>query len=127
MQFGFHIKYLAATVVLLAAIVAIALFIEGGFIRNHFGDVLIVVFIYTFIRIFVRSRWPWLWLGIFGFAAFVEVMQYFGLVYLLGLGDMGLARVAIGTTFDVWDMVMYFVGALVVFGCERIKRNEDKP
>jgi len=96
----------------------IAMFIGGGFIRHHFGDILIVIFIYCFVRTLIRNRLKWLWLYIFAFATFVEFMQYLGLVYMLGLGDSQLARVVIGTTFDWWDIVMYFVGCLVVWTIE---------
>ena len=116
-------KYLAAFLVLLAAIVAIALFVQGGFIRNHFGDILIVIFIYCFIKTFVRNRLKWLWLYIFIFATLVEIGQYFGLVYLLGLGHSQLARIVIGVTFDVWDIVMYFVGGVIILGYEKIREN----
>jgi len=113
-----------ATIVLLVAIVVIAVFFEGGFIRNHFGDILIVLLIYCFIRCFTRRRIRFLWLYIFAFAVLVEVMQYVGLVYLLGLGDSQLARVVIGVTFDGWDMVMYFIGCVMVGLVEwKIHRN----
>jgi len=97
----------------------IAVFVGGGFIRNHFGDILIVIFIYCAVRTLVRNRLKWLWLYIFAFATFVEFMQYLGLVYMLGLGDSQLARVVIGTTFDWWDIAMYFVGCLMVWWFER--------
>ena len=115
LNLGFSLKYLIAFLVLFAMIILIAVFVPAGFIRNHFGDILIVIFIYCFIRIFVRNRLKWLALYIFVFATLVEIGQYFGLVYLLGLGNSQLARIAIGTTFDVWDIVMYFIGCMLVF------------
>jgi len=100
LKIAFNLNFFITFLILFATIVSIALFIEGGFIRNHFGDVLIVIFIYCFIRTFVRNKLKWLWLYIFAFATFVEVMQYLGLVYMLGLGHSQLARVVIGVTFD---------------------------
>jgi len=114
MEFGFNYKYLLAFVGLLAAIAAIAMFVPGGFIRHHFGDILIVIFIYCFLRIFLRGRLRLLPLYIFIFATAVEIGQYFGLVYRLGLGDSALARIVIGTTFDVWDIVMYLIGCVLI-------------
>ena len=114
-----NFKYLVAFLVLFAAIVAIALFVQGGFIRNHFGDILIVLFIYCFIKIFVKNKFKWLWLYIFIFATLVEIGQYFGLVYLLGLGHSRLARIVVGVTFDVWDIVMYFVGCVLILLYEK--------
>ena len=119
MKFGLNLKYLSAFLILLIAIVAIALFVPGGFIRNHFGDILIVIFIHCFIKSFIRNRLKFLPLYIFIFATLVEIGQYFGLVYMLGLGDSQLARIIIGATFDVWDIVMYFIGCTLVFEFER--------
>ena len=115
MKTAFSFKYLLAFLILFAAIVAIALFVTGGFIRNHFGDILIVVFIYCFIRVFIRNRLKWLPLYIFIFATLVEIGQYFNLVYLLGLGHSQLARIVIGTTFDPYDILMYFIGCVLLF------------
>jgi len=111
---AFNFKFLIASLVLFVAIACIALFFNTGFIRYHFGDILIVIFIWCFIRIFIRNRFKWMWLCIFIFATLVEIGQYFGLVYLLGLGHSQLARVVIGTTFDPWDIVMYFIGCIFV-------------
>lgn len=119
MKIAFNFKFFMAFMFLFAAIVAIALFIETGFIRNHFGDILIVVFIWCFIRIFLRNELKWLWLYIFIFAALVEFGQYLGLIYMLGLGHSQLARVVIGVTFDWWDIVMYFIGCMILWFLER--------
>jgi len=114
-KFGINYRYLLAFLILFAAITAIALFIPGGFIRNHFGDILIIIFIYCFIYIFIRNRLKLLPLYIFIFATLVEIGQFFGLVYWLGLGHSQLARIVIGTTFDVWDIVMYFIGCVLIY------------
>ena len=119
MKIAFSFKFFTAFISFLIAIVLIALFIETGFIRNHFGDVLIVLLIWCFIRIFLRGQIKLLWLYIFAFATMVEFAQYFGLVYILGLGHSQLARVIIGTTFDWWDIVMYFVGCAIIWYFER--------
>ena len=112
---GFSWRYLLAFLIMLAAIIAIALFITTGFIRNHFGDILIVILIYCGVKIFICQYVKWLPLYIFIFATLVEVGQYFNLVYLLGLADFPLARIAIGMTFDWWDIVMYFIGCVLLY------------
>ena len=45
--------YLVATLVLLAIEVLIALFVHDSFVRPYVGDMLVVVVIYAFVRIFV--------------------------------------------------------------------------
>ena len=115
MKLGFSLKYFIVFLILFAMIVAIAMFVTGGFIRNHFGDILIVMFIYCFIKIFLRNRIKLLPLYIFIFATLVEFGQYFNLVYLLGLGHSQLARIIIGVTFDPYDILMYFIGCVLIF------------
>ena len=115
MKIGFSLKYFCAFLVLFASIVAIAVWVPGGFIRNHFGDILIVIFIYCFIRIFIRNRLKLLPLYIFLFATLVEIGQYFNLVYILGLEHSQLAQIAIGVTFDPYDILMYFIGCVFVY------------
>ena len=121
MKIAFSFKYFVAFIIIFAAILAIALFIESGFIRNHFGDLLIVLFVYCFIRVFVRNRLKWLWLYIFAFAVFIEVMQYWGLVFKLGLGDSQFTRVVIGVTFDWLDIGMYFSGCMIIFLHDKLR------
>ena len=121
-----NVKYLCAFFVLFAIEAAIAVFAKDNFIRDHLGDVLIVVLIYCFIKSFVSSEIKLLWLYIFAFAALVEVGQYFHLVDLLGLGEYKLARIVFGTTFDMGDIVCYFAGCLGIYLFEIAKRRFSK-
>ena len=118
MKLGFAWGYFIAFVILLIVIAAIAINGGSGFIRYHFGDILIVVFIYCFVKSFVRNRMKWLAFAVFIFATLVEIGQYFGLVYLLGLGDVTAARIIIGTTFDPYDILMYFIGCALLYAYE---------
>jgi len=114
MKLGINRGFLCAFLALLIAIVLIAVFGTSGFIRYHFGDILIVIFIYCFIKSFIRNRMKWLPLAVFLFSVLVEIGQYFNIVERLGLADIAIARVAIGMTFDPWDIVMYFIGFLLL-------------
>ena len=51
-----RILYTIATIILLVIEVLIALFVHDSIIRPYVGDVLVVVVIYTFVRIFVPER-----------------------------------------------------------------------
>ena len=68
--------YLILTILLLAIEVLIALFVHDRFIRPYVGDVLVMMVMYTFVRIFVPERIKALPAYLFGFAAFVEGAQY---------------------------------------------------
>lgn len=104
--------YLIATVLLLMTEVLIALFVHDRFIRPYVGDVLVVIVIYTFLRIFFPERPRLLPLYVFLFAAGVELLQYFEVVKVLGLEENPFLRTLIGTTFDWKDIVCYGIGTV---------------
>lgn len=104
------LKYIIAFIVLLLVEVLIALFVHDNFIRPYVGDMLVVIVIYAFIRIWIPEKCKLLSLYIFLFAAGVEVLQYFKLVELLGLQDNTFLRILIGTTFDIKDILCYAAG-----------------
>lgn len=108
-----HIYYIVIFTVLLITEILIALFIHDKFIRPYFGDVLVVILIYCFIRIFITDKVRLLPLYVYIFAVLVEISQYFHLVSLLGLSDNKLAAVILGTGFDWKDILCYASGSLI--------------
>ncbi len=92
----------------------IALFVRDSFVRPFVGDVLVVVLIYLFIRVFLECRKVPLVAGVLVFAWAIEVGQYFNLVSIIGLQEFRVARVVIGSTFDVMDLLAYSAGAFLL-------------
>lgn len=78
-------------------------------------DVLVVVVIYTFVRIWIPESVRLLPLYVFLFAAGVEILQYFNIVELLGVQDNVFLRTIIGTSFDVKDILCYAVGCVLIW------------
>ena len=115
-----RIGYGIVTMILLAVEVFIALFVHDSFIRPYVGDVLVVIVIYSFIRILIPQRCKLLPLWIFLFAAGWEVLQLFHMVDLLGLGESRFFRILIGSVFDWKDIVCYAVGCLLLAVYEMI-------
>ena len=113
--------YLAMTVFWLAVEVVIACYVHDRFIRPYVGDVLVVVVVYCFVRIWVPQGVRLLPLYVFSFAAGVEVLQYFHLVDLLGAGNNTFLRVVLGSVFDVKDILCYGIGCVFLEGFERVK------
>ena len=62
-----RITYIILSILLLANEVFIALFVHDRFIRPYVGDVLVVMVLYTFVRIFVPERIKALPVYLFGF------------------------------------------------------------
>ena len=109
-----RLSYAIALMVVLLIEIGIALFVHDDFIRPYVGDVLVVVVLYCLVRIIKPNGVHWLPLAIFIFAAFVEVLQYFDIVKLLGLGNNRFLRVLIGTTFDGKDVLCYGTGCMML-------------
>ena len=113
--------------IFLAIEVLIALYVHDDFVRPYLGDVLVVVVLYFFARIWIPEKYRWLSGAIFVFAAAVEVLQYFRLVEILGVENNVFLRTILGSTFDFKDIVCYGVGCLLLGFCEWIgyKRKEQ--
>lgn len=104
-----RIVYILLTIFLFAVEVYIAKYVNDDIIRPYGGDTLVVILLYTFVRIFIPEKYPLLSVYIFIFAVFVECMQYIHIVDILGIQNYVL-RIAIGNGFSVWDIVAYAIG-----------------
>nr|WP_314462454.1 DUF2809 domain-containing protein [uncultured Clostridium sp.] len=119
-----RIKYAIAFVLLLFVEVMIALYVHDTFIRPYVGDMLVVILVYSFTRIFIPERCSLLPLYVFIFAAGVEVLQYFKLVQVLGLENNRFLRIVLGSVFDIKDIACYGVGCIMLEALERIKSRK---
>jgi len=120
-MFTFKIKYLILTVLLFAIEFLIARYINDSFIRPFIGDVLVVILIYFFFRIFLKISTMNVAIGVLFFAYIVEVLQYFQFVDYLGLRDIKPLAVALGSTFDWMDILAYTIGFLAILVIEKPK------
>ena len=118
-----RIVYLFLAFILFGIELLIALFVHDNFVRPYVGDVLVVVLIYTFVRIFLPEEVRLLPLYIFLFAAGVEVLQYFRIVEVLGLSENRVLSVVIGSVFDWKDIFCYGVGCMILGVYEIIKEK----
>lgn len=113
-----RIFYIISFLVIFCIEVLIALYVRDNFVRPYIGDVLVVVLVYSFVRIFLPTGIPRMPFYVFLFACFVEVMQYFRLVETLGITNRA-ARIILGSTFDWKDIACYAVGCILIFLFER--------
>jgi hypothetical protein len=109
-----HLRHLLASIGLFLVLAFIALFVRDRFIRPFMGDVLVVIWLYLTLAAFIQTNGYWLATGVLAFACALEVGQYFGLVRLLGLEHLQIARVVLGATFDWLDLLAYALGWLCV-------------
>ena len=105
--------YLVCFLVILAVEIVIGMYVRDNFVRPYMGDALVVVLIYCFIRIFIPRGIRWLPLYVFAFACFIEILQYFQLVDMLGVTNR-VARIILGSTFDLKDILNYAAGCVAI-------------
>ena len=115
--------YLLITICLLFIEIAIALFVKDKIIRPYIGDLLVVILIYAFVKIWISNREILVAICVFVFACFIEFLQYFHIVEVLGLGDNKVATVIIGSKFNTLDIVMYLMGTIAVIVTEKFLKS----
>ncbi|MDP3679941.1 MAG: DUF2809 domain-containing protein [Flavobacterium sp.] len=123
----FNRTYFAFTIFLFLLETVIALFVHDNFIRPYFGDFLVVMLLYCFLKSFINvSVWAAAGLVLlFSFA--IETAQYFNMVEKLGLQHYKIAKVVLGNSFAWMDLLAYVLGILAVISIEKfIPKQENK-
>jgi hypothetical protein len=111
---------LVAFIIFFITEVLIAVYVHDDFIRPYVGDILVVILLYCFVKIFVPYKVKLMPLYIFIFSAFVEILQYLKLVEILGLQGNRFARIVIGSVFDWKDILCYGVGCILLCVYEKL-------
>lgn len=113
-MFKFNRHYFSAFCILFLLEVMIALYINDDFIRPYFGDYLVVILIYCFLKSFSSFSKYNVAFFVLLFAFTVELLQYLDCITFLGLQDYKIARIVLGTSFSWHDMIAYFFGYLSI-------------
>lgn len=118
----FNYKFFLATVIIFLIEVSIAtIFKDIVWLRSYFGDVLVVILIYTFILSFFEVKNKMLLnIGIFVFACIIEFAQFFHFAELLGLKDNKIAMIVLGNSFSWIDILCYAIGSFCIFTFNKI-------
>lgn len=112
--------YLYWTILLFLVELYIGIYVRDAFVRPYVGDFLVVILIYALMRALFPFSIRNTAIGVLVFSFVVEILQYFKIVELLGLGSSSLARIIIGTTFVWEDLLAYTLGILTVLVCEQV-------
>ena len=118
----FNYNYFLTTIFLFLAEVSIATFFKDIFwLRAYFGDVLVVILIYTFILTFLDIKNKTLLnIGVLLFACVIEFAQYFNFAEWLGLKDNTIAMIVLGNSFSWIDILCYAMGSFCIFTFHKI-------
>ena len=111
--------YAVAAVFLLILEILIALYVRDAFIRPYGGDILVTILLCCLLRAILLCRIPYLPFFVFLFALAVEFAQAAGIASLIPDG-WTVIRIAVGSSFSVWDIVCYGVGCILFWSAERL-------
>lgn len=122
MKFKFNLKYLLLTILIFLVEVVIATVLKDNFfIRAYLGDVIVVMLLYAFVKIFFIINETKLILGIFAFSCLVEFAQFFNIAEKLGFQPGSLMYIVIGNSFSWIDILCYAVGCLILYVVTKIQ------
>lgn len=108
-------KYFIATIFLFIVEVLIATKLAYiDWLRAYFGDVLVVILIYTFIQSFFDFDKTKTIIGVFLFACAIEFAQHLHFAELLGFKDNKIAMIFLGNSFSWIDILCYVFGCILV-------------
>lgn len=118
----FNYKYFLTTIFLFLAEVSIAtVFKDIVWLRSYFGDVLVVILIYTFMLTFLEFKNKTLLnIGVFLFACVIEFAQYFHFAEWFGLKNNKIAMIVLGNSFSWIDILCYAMGSFCIFTFHKI-------
>ena len=93
---------------------AIAYFLKDGFIRHTFGDFLVVIMLYCLFRSFLNIKPKPTALLVLIIAFVIEFLQLTNFLEILGLENNIYAKIILGSTFQITDLIAYSLGVLTV-------------
>ncbi|MCD8739652.1 DUF2809 domain-containing protein [Mucilaginibacter roseus] len=118
--------YFSLFIILFLVECLIALYIHDAVIRPYFGDLLVVIMIYCFVKAFIAIEPIRAAVGCLIFAYLVEFSQYMNLAERLGLQQSKLAVTVMGYAFSWIDMLAYTLGAAFIVVIEKLRGNTLK-
>jgi len=121
----FRPGYALAALLLFAIEVLIALSMHDRFVRPYLGDVLAVVLVYCGLRAVLRIEVVPAVVVALVIAFAIEFGQLISILDLLGLRPNAVARVVLGSGYEMKDLIAYAAGAAIVLAIERLRQSRS--
>ena len=118
MKLIFNKAYFILFLLLFIVEALIATYLKSGFIRHTFGDYIVVMVVYCFMMSFIKLKPIHVAIITFLIAFTIEFLQLTSLLSWLGLESNSLAKLVLGSTFEVTDLLAYLLGIVTVLFIE---------
>lgn len=125
MKLKFNKYYFIAFFTLLIIEALIAIFLKDGFIRHTFGDFLVVILLYCFLKSFLNYHSFKVALAVFLISYTIEFLQLTNFLELLHLQNHKIANIILGNTFSIGDLVAYTLGIISILIFEHTTAHEN--
>jgi len=122
----FNKIYFLAAIILFIIEALIATFLKDGFIRHTFGDYLVVILLYCVFKSFIKAKSFYIAILVLGIAFIIEFLQLANLLEYLNLQNNTLAKLVLGSTFQISDLIAYTLGIISILVFE-YKTMRKKP
>jgi hypothetical protein len=115
----FNKNYFGVAILIFFIEILIALYVNDSIVRPYFGDVLVVILMYCFLKSFLQLSVSTVSIAVLLFSFTIEFLQYLNIVATLALEKSKIARTVIGTSFSWIDLLTYVIGIAIVLGVEK--------
>ena len=119
-RFLINKKYIIPTLIIFWIEILIAIFFYNNIIRSFVGDVLVIILIYFFLSIFIKTKKIYIWLFCLLFAYIIEFLQFINILKLLDLPRCKILTIILWNTFDRKDLLAYTIWFWIIFFFEKI-------
>ena len=110
----FNKKYFLLLLVFFLIEAGIACYLKDGFIRHTFGDYLVVIMLYFFLKCFIKIKPITASLVVLLIAFIVEFLQLTSFLEFFNLENNYYAKLILGSTFQISDLLAYTLGVLSI-------------
>jgi len=115
----FNLRAFIIFIILFLTEVFIAFYVKQHFIRHWFGDFLIVIMLFYFVRSFLKAKTLYIAIAVLLFSYTIEFIQLTQFLEILNLEDNKLANLIFGNTFSISDLLAYTLGILTILVIEK--------
>ncbi|PWK18230.1 ribosomal maturation YjgA family protein [Xanthomarina spongicola] len=123
MESKFNKTYFLVFITLLFTEILIVKYFKTGFIRHTLGDFLVVILLYSFIKSFLIIKPIQVAICVLLIAFLVEFLQLLNLLEALNLQNNTMAKLVLGNTFQITDLLAYTLGIISILTIEyKLKR-----
>jgi len=105
---------------------SIAIFISEGFIRSTFGDFLVVILVYCFVKSFLNKKSLPVAIGVLLFTFLIEFLQLFDILNLLRIENNKIVKTILGSSFHISDLIAYTLGTISILMVEYMFLRHEK-